>query len=40
MTEHKNLRIKSDTFDVLQEHKEDWETWDGFMRRMVGEIDG
>lgn len=39
MTEYKNLRIKEPVFEDLQEQKEDYETWSGFLKRAADSLD-
>jgi len=39
MKDYKNMRIGEGTYQILKDKKKEWETWDGFMRRMVGELD-
>ena len=35
MTERKNVKIASDTYDDLREEKRDMETWDSMFRRLL-----
>jgi predicted CopG family antitoxin len=35
MTERKNLKIASDTYDDLLDEKRDMETWDSMLRRLL-----
>ena len=35
MTDRKNLKIASDTYDDLREEKRDMETWDSMFRRLL-----
>ena len=35
MTERKNLKIATDTYDDLREEKRDMETWDSMLRRLL-----
>lgn len=37
--DYKNLRIKESVFDDLQEQKEDYETWSGFLKRAANALD-
>jgi len=30
MTDRKNLKIEPDTYELLREHKGQFQTWDGF----------
>jgi len=39
MTDRKNLKVASDTFDLLKAEKRDMETWDSFYRRLLREAD-
>lgn len=39
MTERKNLKISEETYELLREEKRDYETWDGFFRRMLKDDD-
>jgi hypothetical protein len=32
---YKNLRVKEPTFNRLKEEKRGYETWDGFMHRLL-----
>lgn len=36
MTNRKNLKIEPDTYDLLREEKDEYETWDGFFHRVFG----
>jgi len=35
MTERKNLKIASDTYEDLKDEKRDMETWDSMFRRLL-----
>jgi len=37
MTDRKNLKIASDTYEQLKAEKRDMETWDSFYRRLLRE---
>jgi len=39
MTERKNLKIATGTYDLLKDEKRDMETWDGMFRRLMHEAD-
>lgn len=37
MTERKNLKVAPETYELLREHKGEYETWDGFFHRVVSD---
>ena len=37
MSDRKNLKIATDTYDDLREEKRDMETWDSMFRRLMRE---
>jgi len=37
MSDRKNLKIASDTYDALREGKRKMETWDSYLRRLKRE---
>lgn len=37
MTERKNLKIQTDTYQMLLKHKRDGETWDRLMWRLANQ---
>lgn len=37
MSDRKNLKIQEDTFDRLADEKGKYETWDGFLTRLVAD---
>lgn len=37
MTDRKNLKISSETYERLREEKGQFETWDGFFNRLLDE---
>ena len=37
MTSRKNLKISTDTYDLLQTEKGKYETWDGFFHRVFSD---
>ena len=34
MADRKNLKISEETYELLNEHKGEYETWDGFFHRV------
>ena len=34
MPDRKNLKISEETYELLNEHKGEYETWDGFFHRV------
>jgi len=39
MSERKNLKIDSETYERLREEKGKYETWDGMLNRVLDEFD-
>jgi len=39
MTDRKNLKIRSDTYELLADDKRSMETWDSYFRRLRQEAD-
>ena len=33
----KNLKISTETYELLREHKDQYETWDGFFHRVFSD---
>lgn len=34
MSDRKNLKISPETYELLSDDKEAWETWDGYFREL------
>jgi len=39
MGNRKQVKFKNDVYERLKDEKEDYETWDGFMHRLLNEGD-
>jgi hypothetical protein len=36
MTDRKNLKISEESYELLREEKQEFETWDGMIHRVFG----